>query len=491
MTRRTKLALSLAGAAALATIYVFLATSGTMTRFPHLGVRYYESLASAFVGGRFDVVRRSDAATLDGWALRERYWDLSIQDGRLYPYWGPVPALIGSAVLWESGVHVTDDEMTFAFALVRALAGTMILVRAKERFFDGRPWWPTWLGVLTMAFGAPVTLVFARAAVYEASLLGGQCFIVLGTALALEATAKPGRPRLSPALLAVASACWALAVGSRASQGPVCGMLVVLTLLLLVWDEARRSRRRALVVPMAAGAALLGAYNRARFGSIWDAGLERQLTVGPFHSGVRFILPNLYAYMAKPPRFGSDFPFLRVGAWDGFWLWSVWPQIALASGDVWFEQNVGFLWSTPFYAFSVVALAALLGWATRAIARRSMTVVAPSAALGWLVASSLAMAFVGLFPCLLAYCSTTRYLADGASGLAISATIGLSILASKPRRLVGARWGLPALAVGLVAASLVVNFAFWIEGPYGGFLRTTNPLLLRELAHPFTRAPRL
>lgn len=490
--RRARAPLALAAAVALGVVYVFLATAGRMGAFPHTGNGYYEQLAVAFADGHVDLVQRPDPSkSADD--VRGQFWDLSLHDGKLYLYWGPAPALVGAALLRWFALQVADDPLTIAFALGRASIGTMILVRAKRLFFHGHPWWPTWLGVATLAFGAPLTLVCARPATYEVAIIGGQFFLVAATYAAFVALTRP-RDRATRPLFVLTGGLLALGVASRLAQLLAVIGLAVLTLIEAAGDAPKRGRVRfwladvtALGAPLAAGFAALGAYNRARFGSVYDSGLQHQLSIWTFHNGVRFVLPNLYSYVAKPPIFQHGFPFLRVAPWDGFALWTAFPELSLHDSDYLFEANVGFLWTTPFYAFAAVAWLALARWVLRGAGRRTLTPSAPASRLAWFAAASFALGTLSMIPCLVAFVSAVRYLADASAGLAFAATLGVSLLVARPVRSRIARGSLVAFAGAAVAVSLVVNFALWVEGPYGDFLHSHNAALFDGLSGIFSR----
>jgi prepilin-type processing-associated H-X9-DG protein len=493
--RRVTLAFAgIAGIAAIAVLYLFLSTAGTLTKFPALTNEHYGRLAVAFADGHTDLIEHPDGTVSGDDAMFARYWDLSLHDGKLYLYWGPVPALLGAAILRAFGVHPSDDQLTFVFALVRAVFGAMILLRAKETMFRAQPWWPTWLGIVTLVLGAPLTLIFARSVVYEAAITGAQCFLVVGTYVAFVALTTARRSVGTPLLLFVATLCWALASGCRVSQVLASTALVAATLAEAWVQTPERQRRHVLVgyglvlaVPIAVGGTLLAVYNWVRFGSIFDTGLALQVSTLRYHSGLRFIVPNLYCYSSKPPVFTMKFPFVGVAPWDGFWLWKLVPDLSLDSGDMDMEPNAGLLWSTPFYGFAVVAAFVFARWSVRALGRRSLSAAAPIPVLGWLTACSLALGTLGFAPCLVSFISTVRYPMDVTAGLTFAATIGLTLLAARPVRSRARRGALVVGATAMVVSSIFVNFAFWVGGPYGDSLKSTNPPLFDRLSRTLSR----
>jgi hypothetical protein len=192
-------------------------------------------------------------------------------------------------------------------------------------------------------------------------------------------------------------------------------------------------------------------------------------------------VPNLIGYVLQPPEFGREFPFLTVAEWSGFWFWRAFPGQSIDSRDSDFELQIGFLWSTPFYALSVVAAIALLGWGVRAARRRTLA-PGPPPMLVWLIASSLAIATIGFLPSLVSFGQTTRYLFDVSAGLAFAATLGLSLLVAWSRGHRLWRGAVAAAAGAMVAVTLVVNLALWVGGPYGISLRTNNGKLFDTLS---------
>ncbi len=490
-----RLAFALAGVLAITALYVFLATGGRMTKFPHIGGGRYEQLAVAFADGHSDLIQRPDPTKTSEELRCDEYWDLSLHHGRFYVYWGPVPALLDAAYLRWFGAAIPDDPLTVVFAVARAVLGAWLLVRVKQRFFAGHPWWPTAMGIVTLVIGAPLTLIFSRPAVYEAAIIAGQAFLVAATCAAFVALTRQRGPG-TRWLLALAGTCLGLAIGSRLTLFPAALAILGLTVLEAAPDTPRgrrRERARVFLLDLAAmsapiGAALvaLGLYDRARFGSVFDTGILYQITQRTFHVGARFIAPNLYALVARAPHFEGKFPFVFLAGWNGCPLWKLWPDLTLHLGDYDFEAAAGFLWTTPFYAFAFVAWLALARWVARSFRRGGLVPSAPAPRLAWLAAVSLALA-AGVAPTLISGGSATRYLADATAGLSLAATLGLSLLIASPARSRFARWALAALAGAAVVFSLVINLAFWVEGPYGAFLYSVNRPLFESLSAWFPK----
>jgi hypothetical protein len=271
---------------------------------------YYARLAEAFDHRQASLLQQPDPGLL---ALPDPFepvasrpyrqqngiHDCVLFDGKLYLYWGPVPALL--LVPFQRIGHgrlIGDQYLVFAFA-VGAIGFTGLLLRRLwERFFPEQPAWTLIVGVIICGLASPIAYLLARSAVYEAAIMGGQFFLTAGLYLLVAppwvlpqpnwkrpAVAKlPGsddplvaafmggrliRPRRLPAKkppfgstggeacaaapaapanldplpspfrLALVGGCWALAVGSRVSLALA---VIALSAMVCLWIF-RRSRR--------------------------------------------------------------------------------------------------------------------------------------------------------------------------------------------------------------------------------------------------------
>ena len=51
-------------------------------------------------------------------------------------------------------------------------------------------------------------------------------------------------------------------------------------------------------------------YNRARFDSFFDFGMQKQMSIMQFRTSRAYIAPNLYSYLLRPMVRSCRFPFL-------------------------------------------------------------------------------------------------------------------------------------------------------------------------------------
>jgi hypothetical protein len=223
------------------------------------------------------------------------------------------------------------------------------------------------LAIVTAGLSTPLPYTLARSAVYEAAILGGQCFLLAGLYAVCGGKHFPGRVRL-----ALAGFCWALAAGSRVSLAIALAGLSVLVAWRIIRHGWRRSRRLDLAslaafgLPLAAGAVLLGAYNIARFGNWHEFGQRFQLTNNNnYHSIPRLfqpanVVPGLYSYLLRPIQLHHQFPFVEAKPGDGRF-----PSfIRLPEYYEYNEPIAGLLIVTPF-----IWLALIPAWPIAQLAR--------------------------------------------------------------------------------------------------------------------------
>jgi hypothetical protein len=423
-------------------------------------------------------------------------WDRSYYKGHFYIYWGLVPALLLAAVKVAFRVRgvVTDDVIVFVAFLGRLLAGTF-LIRALARRIEPRP--ALWavalaLGVFALAHPTPYTL--ARGGVYEAAIGAGAFFMVAGLGFGLRGifAVEPGEA--DPWLVA-ASVCMGLAGGSRASLLPGIALLVGFTAFAR-WriDGGERGRLVRLVLVACAPAALLTAghllLNRLRYDAWTEFGARYQMGK-PFTAGLRFLVPDLFAYLFCPPTHRCAFPFL-FGLWNTTRplspSWLSWP--ADHNTD---EPSIGllvvvvFVWVIP--GWLLVALARRL----RGARRRDPLGVdglhpslpsGPQAQRRWRwrwVWGALGLYTVGgALPLFFLSSTTMRYEADFASGLLLIATLcGWHLLAAPACR--KGRVAAGAAYAALALATIVAGVLLGCSGGYFEQFHRHNPQLIHRL----------
>jgi hypothetical protein len=458
---------------AVAAAFVILFYTWTARGGAPLGVGvpqdgYYNLLADAFRHGQlhlrvtprselFELADPFDPTKND----RYRLHDASLFHGKYYLYFGAAP---GVAMFLPWQLAGLDDLPESLAALVlasgAALFSVLLLRHLLLRHQPDAPIGLQAVAVLTLGFANMAPFILRGAIVYEVAIAAG-AFFLMGSAWLLVTAADADPPR--PGRLALGSLLLGLAVGSRANH-----VVLAPLLLLLAWPALRDRRRRvrvlvAAAVPVALVLLLIGAYNRARFGSAVDFG-TRYCLVGhpplPWYTPRVSLVPALYFDLLAPPAVQPEFPFLLPEArFPG----------ALPEG-FYAEPTTGLLIHSPF-------LLALLAapWLLR---RRDGD--------GGLRSRIVLLAAIGagsmIFTALVVPWATMRYEVDYAGFLALAAILVLFQVDARLR-------GRPRLffrtVVGLSFGWTVVTVAALSITGHDDTLRVRNPALFQSLVRHF------
>ena len=388
-----------------------------------------------------------------------RLHDASLYHGRHYVYFGIGPVLLLYLPWQLLGLGDLPDPLAAAIlASLGVVFWSLALRHLVRAHLPGTPPWMEAGAFLILGLTDVVPFILRGPLVYEVAIAGGQLFLGAGTWLLLTARGRP-------LALALGGAGLGLAVACRPNH-----VLVVPILLLLAWPDLRRAERRRraaafLLAPLVVVGLLLGAYNRARFGSWTEFGTGYQLSgVRPI-SGLdpRGLLPILYLQFLAPPALRLDFPFVLPDAdYPG----------RLPEGFFISTHTTGLLFHAPFVLILLLAPRLLRAASVAEVERLrwslwilvSAGVVSPL--LTGFVFSSAAMRFQADFAALLLLPALLLWLLAGRS------TTG-------PARWL---WGAAgALALGW---SLVAGLCLSITGG-SDWLRTENPPAFEGLGRRF------
>lgn len=327
--------------AVILVIYVWFITFGTFTEW-RASTRYYSLLADAFSKGQLHVDVEPGAALL---AADDPYnnegrppfdddvWDLSLYKGKLYLYWGPVPALLLTPIQLVLNKDLADIYPVFFFFCGLLILNSLIALKMRRLFFADIPMRNVTASLLVLGLILPIPWSLSIPDVYEAAIGAGQFFLIGGiyfVILAFEYLLKPpspaaGTPPKAGLLLFLAGLFWACSVGSRAINVLSILFLTAFT-LYWIWKTQPKSLIRlstSLLTPLALGAVLIGWYNYARFDDPREFGLRYQITVQnmnrdmPLAFELEYLPHNFTAYVLQPFQFVSGFPFIRPVGYTG------------------------------------------------------------------------------------------------------------------------------------------------------------------------------
>lgn len=460
------------GWAVILLVYIWFITFGTFTEW-RASTRYYSLLADAFSKGQLHVDVQPGAALL---AADDPYnnegrppfdddvWDLSLYKGKLYLYWGPVPALLMTPIRFVLDTSLPDLYPVFFFFCGLLLVNSSILLKMRSLFFPSLPLRNLTASLLILGLILPIPWSLSIPDVYEAAIGAGQFFLmggILFTLLAFERDADKTR-------LFLAGLFWACSVGSRAINVFSIFFLTVLALFWLWKTRARDWMRQSafLLTPLVIGALLIGWYNYARFDSPLEFGLRYQITVQnmnrdmPLAFELDYLPHNVNAYILQPFQFVSGFPFIRpVGYTALLQSRGVVPPGLYAAGNV-----TGVLFFAPFL------LMAFLPFSYRKPARQNETGDLKTLAL-YLLAGSFIVSFITL---LLYYYGQMRFLVDAISQVALLAVFGYWEIAGKPAKIY------LRLANLLIAFTLLVSLLLAVTSE-NGRMEKLNPALMERL----------
>jgi hypothetical protein len=459
----------------VALLQLAIATAGTFRPLPDREFRwttgYFGQQADAFAHGQLalrTVPPAALAALDDPYDPDQRFpynpmLDASYYAGRYYLYFGPAPAaLLALAAPLVDLRDVPDAALALPFALGVTLA-TGGALRWLRQLIPTTPRRLLVATYLVAGLAYPMPTLLAHPAVYETAILAGSFFLVTGLVSA-------GLALQNPWWWPVAGVMWALAAASRSSLAPAVLVLATGAVLGLLLTR-RRVAALGVGAPLATGAAVLGWYNWARFGSVVETGHRFQLAgfdlAGRYDQFFSFayLIPNLLLFFLFPPVVLDRLPFLAA-ATPGR---SLGPFTLPAELRV--EPIVGLLVATPLVTLAPIGLVAL--W-------RQRTTLGPAFA----AASGLTLlAAVAILPALLQRYATARYLGDVAPLAILVAFLGAAGLRARVRQ--------PLLVDGavviLAGVSVVIGLLLGLNGRYE-LLARHNPALVAALGGaPATR----
>ncbi len=352
-------------------IYAGFITFGTFTSWTHT-THYYTQLADAFNKGNLYVDRRPDKSLLEAadpydvinrLPFDDEIWDMSLYKGKLYLYWGPVPALLIAPIQLILDKKITDNYLVFFFSAGLLIFNSMIILRLWKKFFQEIPARYVFICIPLIGLILPITWATNIPNVYEAAIGAGQFFLIGGIYFSLSIFEKDSA--LDKKNLFLAGLFWACSVGSRAIN---VVSVIFLALMVTFWIVKKLPRPinwvkylrtvAPLFIPLIAGAIIMGWYNWARFDSPLEFGLRYQITIFNLNKDANLVFepgyffPNLYTYIFHPYEIITAFPFIRpILVSDTLQKFSITTSGFYHAGMV-----TGLLLSAPFLALSFVHL---------------------------------------------------------------------------------------------------------------------------------------
>lgn len=408
-------------------IYAWFITFGNFTTWKNT-TRYYSQLADSFVKGQFHIDSEIGelANSEDPYNNESRLpfddeiWDMSLYKGKLYVYWGPIPALLITPLQYFSDIKVTDIYLVYLFFCGLLIFNTLIILKLWGNFFINIPVKNVVLSIFVIGLILPIPWSLNQPDVYEAAIGAGQFFLIGGIYFIILAFEK----KVQKKYLFLTGLFWACSVGSRAINVFPILFLTALTLFwiwkndLLNWKLIFKLAA-SLLTPLLVGAILIGYYNFARFDSPFEFGLRYQITIYnlnqdmPLTFQTEYVPLNAYAYFIQPFEFIHVFPFIQPIKFLSLLGGNIVTPHLYAGGRV-----VGVLFYAPFLILALIP-----------IFLKNKTQV-PSFILYILSFSFL----INLITILFYFYSQMRFLVDMVSQVTLLAIIGYWIVTQSSRR---------------------------------------------------------
>jgi len=295
-----------------------------------------------------------------------------------------------------------------------------------------------------------------------------------------------------PGRFLIGGSLWACAVGSRITLVLPIGFFTLTIFFLCVRSYFQTKSlskilysMASLGLPLAIGIAILGWYNWARFGSVLETGWSYQLSTpflqkyGPQLFSPLYILPNLYEYLAAPPKVNDIFPFLHPIRARGYLLF---PYIILPK--IYHTRAMtGIIFSTPFVLFTGLSIISILF--TKRVVKSQTNLDNGTYLLKWIVMGLLGSFLFGFAPIVSHFWVVTRYFTDFSPSLVLLSIMGFwlgyrFLVHWIIGRKIYAAGGICLMVISVVISTLLV---LSIRAP---FFQAENPLLWARLSSFFS-----
>lgn len=494
---------------ALVLLYAFFGSAGNLSS-PQWPVyqRYYDMLADGFRAGHLSIAYTPNPELLtaeDPLDMKHyRKWlvDGSFYNGKYYIYWGPVPALFQAAFKELLGINqlIGDQYIVFGSLCLLATSGALLIDRMAAQLFPRLPRVLVLLAMLAFGSANPFLHLAATGGVYQAAILSGQAFMMIGLVLGFEAVRRGQEGEKAQWYLVGAGAAWGLALGCRFNLGLALGLLMLGSVLATSWTGGSDSSfqlkqffsrgriRDSLLVglPVLFSALALLTYNWLRFDDFFEFGNRWMTTSLKFRFSFDYWPANIYSYLLQTFESSGQFPYLHQMTHFGKAALPSW--IEYPPGLITAEPVVGLLKAVPISWFGPVALFfAVQAYRKRgspAFAVRDRLYVAYAVAF-LIIATVTGFAALGVF------LTTMRYMADFMAGVVLLGILGgFSLYSAAAENKSRISEKLPRLAVAVVFSALALStigfgLAFGYQG-YNQHFKSFNPTLHEQLVQQFS-----
>ena len=368
------------GALALTVTYQYNLTGELKLDFKQTsGNQISQELVDAFEAGQFELLEKPSDKLLSlenpyDWSQRDKsgvsyLWDHLLYEGKYYSYYGIAPVVVLFLPYHLiTGYYFPTPEAVLLFGALGILFLSFAYLVFCDLFCKKIPLNMLLCGLLICQLSSGVWYNFCSPLFYEIAQTAGFCFTCAGFWLLLR-SGVIGDGKIKLTSVCLSTVCFSMAVLSR----PTLALYCFAALIFLGFGLAKRIKlsagkekikRVGAVISYLAVAllpfVLIGSvqmyYNYARFGSVFDFGIQYSLTINDFtraqfhtdHAMIGFH-NFLFAFPQVKPEFPYVFPNFSDMSVNGYYF--------AANGNA-----VGLFWRaipTLAYFLAIPALCAL------------------------------------------------------------------------------------------------------------------------------------
>lgn len=243
-------------------------------------------------------------------------WDYSYYNNQYHVYFGAGPVLIYYLPYYLlTGTDLLNCIALFVSAIIFIILVHLLIDKIQKRYFENVPYIMVLLLTATVIFGSGIVYLAKKSVIYNIPILTGLAFTSLGLYFWI-ASKKKGDCNLDNKKLFCGSLSMAFVLLCRPQL--VLGSFIAIPLF---WNEIRNFKSNKLIrksmfislIPFAILGSLVCYYNFVRFDSIFEFGVNYNLTVNDVSRRVfefdRYS-DGIYKYFLEFPRIINKFPFL-------------------------------------------------------------------------------------------------------------------------------------------------------------------------------------
>lgn len=330
------------------------------------GDQLTQELVLAFENGQVNLLDMPDEKLLEmenPYDTGSRYynnvpalWDRVLYNGKYYSYYGIAPLIIFLPYHLITGYFFPTDIAVMIFSCVGIVFLALFYDKLVKRWFDKIPVIMYISGLVILLASCGIWFSAGRPKFYECAISSGFACVTIGAYFLIKSE------KVKLLNTTVSSVLFGLAVMCR----PTLALYVICVCVYHILSIKRVNKKIFYLISAFLPIIIIGAvqmwYNYARFGSVFDFGIQYSLTVNDFtHTEfhVHQMLIGVYNFILASPAFIPEYPFVTT------------PFSQLGINGYYFNDtgnSSGILFSslTAFaYIFSIKALKNLPDWKSR------------------------------------------------------------------------------------------------------------------------------